>query len=77
MDIQDEIHRLDRLISLHPADELLYVERGKLHWKQQDLPGCLADYDEAVRLNPQSQAIHLKEMVMRIMSFYNKDMYNP
>ena len=32
---------------------------------------------EAIALDPESPAVHAKEMLDDILNFYNKDMYNP
>ena len=77
MDVHEELERLGKRIEQEADKEQLYIERAKLYWKLQDLPRCLADYDEAINLNHDSEAVHLRTMVMRIMNFYNKDMYNP
>lgn len=54
-----------------------YIAQGDASWKVQDWKSCLDNYTEAIRLNPQSRAVAKKEMVMSIISFYNKDMLNP
>lgn len=54
-----------------------YIEQGDISWKEQDWKGCLDNYAEAIRINPHSQAIAKREMVMNIINFFNKDMLNP
>lgn len=54
-----------------------YITLGDLSWKEQNWKECLDNYAEAIRLNPQSQAVAKREMVMMILDFYNKDMLNP
>lgn len=34
-------------------------------------------YAEAAELDADSPAVHAREMLMDIMEFYNKEMYNP
>lgn len=75
--LSTEIERLGERIAAAPGDAALYVERGKLYWRKQDVPRCMADYDAAVRLDPRSEARQLKTMVRDILAFYHKDMYNP
>ena len=58
-------------------DEQYYIEEGNRYWQLQDIPHCIAAYDAAIALNPQSPAVELKAMAMRILNFYHKDMYNP
>ena len=43
-----------------------------MDWKE-----CLDSYSEAIKLNPQSEAVELRKMAMSIIEFYNKDQYNP
>lgn len=57
--------------------EQKYIELGDASWKEQDWKSCLDNYTEAIRLNPNSQAVAKREMVMSIISFYHKDMLNP
>ncbi len=54
-----------------------YIALGDASWKRQDWKACLDNYTEAIRLNPQSQAVTKRRMVMDIISFYHKDMLNP
>ena len=38
---------------------------------------CLDSYGEAIKLSPNSEAVELRKMTMKIVEFYNKDQYNP
>lgn len=73
-----EVAQLTQQLALQPdsAEELL-IRRGGLYWRLQDIPRCLADYDAALRLNPQSRARHLRRMVDNVLNYYYKDLYNP
>lgn len=75
--VVDQIRQLDQQIVIHPEDDQLWLERGNLYWKLQEWKPALEDYTEAIRLNPQSPAVAMKEMALQIISFYHKDMYNP
>jgi len=68
---------LDREISRCPKDEELRLRRAEYYWKRCDIPRCLAEYDAALCINPQSRARYLKTMVQNVMSYYYKDTYNP
>ena len=57
------------------ADELYYL-RGNAYRKLGNWQQALNNYLEAINLNPQSPAVHAREMIMNILEFYNKDMYN-
>lgn len=76
-EIEADIIRLTQSISQSPHDDDLYRQRADLHWKRQDWKSAIDDYTEAIRLNPASPAVQLREMVMQIIAFYNKDIYNP
>lgn len=75
--IDEAICRLDALLEHPPtnADELYYL-RGNAYRKQGNWQMALNNYLEAIALNPDSPAVHAREMLMNILEFYNKDMYN-
>lgn len=54
-----------------------YIAQGDAAWKAQDWKLCLDSYAQAIKLNPENQAAEKREMVMKIISFFNKDMLNP
>lgn len=58
-------------------NEKQLIEKGDHYWKLQDWQHCLESYDEAIRLNPESEARVKRQMVMQIIEFFNKDMLNP
>jgi len=53
------------------------IDKGREAFARRDWKTCLDSYSEAIRLNPQSEAVHLREMAMQIIEFYNKDRFNP
>lgn len=57
--------------------EALLIERGMLHWRAGHRAEAINDYNAAIRLNPASQAVQLRESAYAILDFYNKDLYNP
>lgn len=76
--VQVAIHQLDLLIENSPpppSDELYYL-RGNAYRKLGNWQMALNNYLEAIELNPDSPARQAKEMVMDILNFYNKDMFN-
>ena len=56
-------------------DEPCYL-LGNAYRKRGDWQLALNNYLEAIERNPESPAIHARKMLMDILEFYNKDMYN-
>lgn len=71
------ITQLNQLIITHPkiASEAFYL-LGNAYRKQGDWQGALNSYQEAISRNPESPAVEARNMIMDILNFYNKDMYN-
>lgn len=57
------------------ADE--WYKKGNECRQRQDWRGALNCYTEAIELDPESPAVHARKMLMDILEYYNKDMYNP
>lgn len=73
----EAIALLDRAIrDLSPPDDELYYLRGNAYRKSGNWQQALNNYLEAVSLNPESPAAEAHRMLMEILEFYNKDMYN-
>ena len=53
-----------------------YYLLGNASRKLGDCQGALTNYQQAISLNPDSPAKEAKAMVMDILNFYNKDMFN-
>jgi cytochrome c-type biogenesis protein CcmH/NrfG len=75
-DLEEIIRRLDVLIAEQPQDDRLYYLRGNAYRKRGDWQTALNNYLEAIELNPDSPAVHARQMAMDILNFYNKDMFN-
>lgn len=56
-------------------DEPYYL-LGNAYRKQGNWQQALNNYLEAIERNPDSPAVNAHKMVMDILNFYNKDMYN-
>ena len=71
------IEELNNFISTHPDcdDEPSYL-LGNAWRKQGNWQFALNNYLEAIDRNPESPAVEAKRMVMDILEFYNKDMFN-
>ena len=74
--VEEAIALLEQMKAGSPASDGVCYELGNAYWKKQDWKHCLDNYTEAIALNPQSPAVEMKKMVMDIIGFYNKEMYN-
>lgn len=54
-----------------------WYQEGNRRRKSQDWQGALNCYTQAIELDSDSPAVHARQMLMDILEFYNKDMYNP
>jgi tetratricopeptide (TPR) repeat protein len=54
-----------------------YYLQGNEYRKSGDWQQAINSYNEAIALNPSSLAVTAKRMLEDILSYYNKDMYNP
>lgn len=71
------IRHLDEIIQTDcPNKDEAYYLRGNAYRKQGNWQQALNNYQQAIDLNPQSPALHAHQMVMDILNFFNKDMYN-
>lgn len=74
--VEEAVGLLEQMKADRPDDDVVCYELGNAYWKMQNRKLCLDNYTEAIRLNPQSPAVEMKRMVMDILQFYNKEMYN-
>lgn len=78
--IDEAISMLNELIDAyaphHCSDDELFYLRGNAYRKKSDWQQALNNYLEAIALNPDSPALQAHKMLMEILEFYNKDMYN-
>lgn len=74
---EEAIRQLDNYIHTHPDcnDEPYYL-LGNAYRKQGNWQLALNNYMEAMERNPESPAVSAYQMMMDILNFYNKDMYN-
>ena len=59
-----------------PNDDEPYYLLGNAYRKQGNWQMALNNYLEAMERNPESPAVNAHQMMMDILNFYNKDMYN-
>lgn len=74
--VDEAIALLLQMMDADSDDDAVHYELGNAYWKKQDWKHCLDCYTEAIRLNPESPAAEMKKMVMNILQFYNKEMFN-
>ena len=76
-EVNEAISLLDELLEsdLEQKDEAYYL-KGNGYRKKGDWQQALNNYQHAIDLNPQSPASEARKMMMDIMNFYNKDMFN-
>ena len=76
-EIESSVILLNQFIQENPAcsDEPFYL-LGNAYRKQGNWQLALNNYLDAIERNPESPAINAKKMLMDILEFYNKDMYN-
>ena len=76
-DVEQAIRQLDELLQTDfPGKDEAYYLRGNAYRKQGNWQQALNNYRYATDLNPESPARQARQMVMNILNFYNKDMYN-
>lgn len=73
----EAIETLNRFIESNPSpgDEAYYL-LGNAYRKKGNWQMALNNYLSAIEINPESPAVHAREILMDILNFYNKDMYN-
>lgn len=78
---QEELEKAIRLLTEYistasPSNDEPYYLLGNAYRKQGNWQMALNNYLEAIERNPESPAAAAKKMVMDILEFYHKDMYN-
>ena len=76
-DVEKALELSDELLAMEEADkEKIYYLRGNIYRKMSNWQQALNNYLAAIEINPGSPALQAKNMLMDILNFYNKDMYN-
>lgn len=75
--IEDAISLLDDYIQKNNRSEEAYYLRGKAYNKKGDVRQALNNYLAAIEINPDGPAKTAYDSLIRILDFYNKDIYNP
>lgn len=75
--VEQALYQLDQMLQNDfPEKDQAFYLRGNAYRKQGNWQQALNNYQYAIDLNPNSPALHAHQMVMDILNFYNKDMYN-
>ncbi len=60
----------------NPSSDEAFFLLGNAYRKKEHWEFALNNYRKAMDLNPESPAKHAYKMVIDILNFYNKDMFN-
>ena len=74
--LETAIKQLSQYIQADLTDDEPYYLLGNAYRKQGNWQLALNNYLEAIERNPESPAVQAHQMMMDILNFYNKDMYN-
>ena len=74
--LETAIEQLSQYLQLDSTDDEPYYLLGNAYRKQGNWQLALNNYLEAMERNPESPAVQAHQMMMDILNFYNKDMYN-
>ncbi|WP_294585706.1 tetratricopeptide repeat protein [uncultured Bacteroides sp.] len=75
--VEQAIQMLDEVLQTDfPGKDEAYYLRGNAYRKKGNWQQALNNYQYAIDLNPEGPALHAHQMVMDILNFYNKDMFN-
>lgn len=74
--VDEAIRLLDEYIVQNGSSDTAYYLLGKAYHKKGDVRQALNNFLVAMELNPDSPARQAHDMLMKIMNFYNKDMFN-
>ena len=75
-ELETAIEELSQYILSNPTEDEPYYLLGNAYRKQGNWQMALNNYLEAMERNPESPAVQAHQMMMDILNFYNKDMYN-
>lgn len=75
--INEAINLIDELLNTdYPPKDQLYYLLGNAYRKQGNWQQALNNYQYAIDLNAESPAVEARSVLMNILEFFNKDMYN-
>lgn len=74
--IEEAIGKLDAMLEQEPTSDEAFYLRGNAYRKLGNFQQALNNYLSAIELNPESPAREAHDMLMEILDFYYKEMYN-
>lgn len=74
--IDEAITLLEKYISGNQTSDEAFYLLGNAYRKKGNTREALNSYLQAIELNPESPAQQAYNMLMDILNFYNKDMFN-
>lgn len=75
--VDEAIQNLQDYMATKTEDEdFAFYLLGNAYRKKGNWQKALHSYAEAIERNPDSPAVQAKSMLLDILNFYNKDMYN-
>ncbi len=72
----EAIRLLERLLEERPGSDEAWYLLGRARYKLGETRLALNSYLRAMELNPDSPAREAYNLAIRVLDFYNKDMYN-
>ena len=76
-EIEIALQHLDEYLNAdNPHIDEAYYLKGNAYRKLSNWQQALNNYQKAIDLNPESPAADARQMVIDILNFFNKDMYN-
>ena len=73
---EEALRLLDEYIKKNASDDEAFYPRANVYRKMGDIRQALNNYLSAIELNPDSPAQTAYNAQIKILDFYNKDMYN-
>ena len=67
---------LNALLPVHPEQAFLLYLKGKAFMKQSQWGKAISQFRQSRQLQPDGPAAEAEDILLEIMEFYNKDMYN-
>lgn len=75
--LDEAIRLLELAIKEEPQNEKAYFQLGNIYRKLENWKEAINHYLRAEEINPDSPAKNARLMILDILNFYNKDLYNP